>query len=410
MSMLIEPPATSEVPVAASPSDLDELRRRLKGKRVAIAHDYLTQRGGAERVVLAMSRAFPEATIYTTLYNADTTFPEFRDRDVVVSPLNRVAAFRNDHRRALPALAVASSRLRIEADVVIASSSGWAHGFSTEGKVVVYCHTPARWLYLTEQYLGQGRGARLMNAAIAPLVPSLRRWDKRAAERAHTYIANSSVVRERIGDVYGFDAHLLFPPHSVDTTGELEAIDELAEFSSQGHFLIVSRLLPYKNVHRAIEAFRDVPAKRLLIVGDGPMRDELARNLPANVRLVSGISDAQLRWAYANSIALIAPSHEDFGLTVLEAAAWGRPTLALRAGGYLDTVVPGVTGAFFERPDAPEIRDAVASFDASAWSADAIREHAAAFSEERFAARLVAFASRALVDAADGVEVRAHAA
>ena len=125
---------------------------------VAIAHDYLTQRGGAERVVLALHRAFPDATIHTTLYDPDGTYPEFRDARIVTSPINRIGPLRREHRAALPLLPYAVSRLRIDADVVVASSSGWAHGVPTTGRKIVYCHAPARWLYQADAYLGDEAG------------------------------------------------------------------------------------------------------------------------------------------------------------------------------------------------------------------------------------------------------------
>jgi glycosyltransferase involved in cell wall biosynthesis len=351
---------------------------------VAIAHDYLTQRGGAERVVLAMRRAFPEATIYTTLYDPEGTYPEFRDANIVTSPLNRIEMFRRDHRRALPVLAPASQAIRIPADIVVTSTSGWAHGFTTDGLVYAYCHSPARWLYLTEQYLGGSRLASPNGLALAALRPFLRVWDQRAAARAHRYVANSTVVQERIKAVYGRDADILHPPHSVDTDGAREPIPGLEDFIGDGgHFLTVSRLLPYKNVDQAIEAFRGLD-DRLLIIGAGPLADQLRATMPANVRLASHLSDAQMRWAYSSAKAVIAPSYEDFGITPLEGAAWGKPTIALRAGGYLDTIVEGATGIFIDAPTSAAIRGAVVAFSPSEWDSDAIRDHAASFSEERF--------------------------
>ena len=151
--------------------------------RVAIAHDYLTQRGGAERVVLALHRAFPEATIHTTLYDPDGTYPEFRDARIETSPLNKVGRLRRSHRAALPFLAPASSRLRIDADVVVASSSGWAHGFAITGRRLVYCHAPARWLYQPVEYLGGPPYSSARGLALAAMRPFLLRWDRRAAAR-----------------------------------------------------------------------------------------------------------------------------------------------------------------------------------------------------------------------------------
>jgi glycosyltransferase involved in cell wall biosynthesis len=356
---------------------------------VAIAHDYLTQRGGAERVVLAMLKAFPKAKIYTTLYDPDGTFPEFRNADIVVSPLNRIGALRRHHRLAFPLLAPASSRMHIPADVVLASSSGWAHGFRTTGRTIVYCHTPARWLYLADQYLGDARRMSLQRAALTVLTPALLRWDQRAAARADRYLANATGVSDRIRRVYGRDADVVYPPQTLGAEAAREAIPTMERFVADGDcFLLVSRLLPYKHVSQVVEAFRGAAGRRLVVVGDGPLRASLEHDLPGNVRLVSGASDAQLRWLYSRAAALIAPSFEDLGLTVLEAAAWGKPALALRAGGYLDTVVDGVTGRFFTAPTATSIRKAVDGFSANDWDAEAIRSHAAMFSQEQFSAML----------------------
>jgi glycosyltransferase involved in cell wall biosynthesis len=355
---------------------------------VAIAHDYLTQRGGAERVVLAMHRAFPEATIYTTLYDPERTYPEFQDANIVVSPLNRFSLFRRDHRLALPLLPIAASTLKVPADVVLVSSTGWAHGFKMPGRVFVYCHSPARWLYLTEQYLGTSAWHSPAGWAVSLLKPFLRRWDQRAASRAHKYVANSTIVQQRVMDVYGISASVFHPPHSVDTSGPREPVAGLEGFVRDGgHFLIVSRLLPYKNVDVAIEAFRGLE-ERLLIIGAGPQANRLRLSLSKNVRLVSDLSDAQMRWAYESCAAVIAPSHEDFGITPLEAGAWGKPTIALHAGGYLDTIVEGVTGTFFENPLASEIRESVVRFNPDKWDAEGIRAHVARFSEEGFRSRL----------------------
>ncbi|MFF5322903.1 glycosyltransferase [Janibacter hoylei] len=359
--------------------------------RVAIAHDYLTQRGGAERVVLALLQAFPDATVHTTLYDPEGTFPEFRDVDIRVSPLNRVGPLRRHHRAALPFLPFASSALRIDADLVVASSSGWAHGFPTTGRTLVYCHAPARWLYQSERYLGGDPRRSPTGLALLALRAPLRRWDRRAAARADAYLANSHVVRERIGEAYGIDAEVLPPPFAVDTTGEQEAVPEAADWDA--FHLVVSRLLPYKNVDRIIEAFRGLPEK-LLVIGAGPLLEELRATAPDNVRIATDLTDAQMRWAYARATALVAASHEDFGLTPLEAGAFGRPTLALRAGGYLDTIAEGVNGAFFDEPTAAAIRAAVVADRGRTWDPAAIRAHVEAFSPKRFVERVRAAADR----------------
>jgi len=169
---------------------------------VAIAHDYLTQRGGAERVVLAMLRAFPEATVHTLLYDPDGTFPEFRDARVVTSPLDRIGPLRRNHRLGLPVLAPAASRMTVDADVTIVSTSGWAHGFDVRGRSVVYCHNPARWLYQGDEYLGE-RPRRLTSLALGALAAPLRRWDQAAMRRHDRYLVNSPMLPQFNRDADG---------------------------------------------------------------------------------------------------------------------------------------------------------------------------------------------------------------
>ncbi len=159
---------------------------------VALAHDYATQRGGAERVALWLAEAFPGSPMFTTLYDADGTFPEFADLDLRTSALDRFGPLRRHHRLALPFLAPAVSAQRVEADVLLASSTGWAHGYRGAGRTVVYCHAPARWLYQRDRYLGGRDGASALDrlrggvaaTALSALTPALRGWDRRAAERA----------------------------------------------------------------------------------------------------------------------------------------------------------------------------------------------------------------------------------
>lgn len=381
--------ARAKLGIQSSVETITRVWREVAGRerpRVAIAHDYLTQRGGAERVVLALARAFPDARVHTTLYDADGTFPEFQDVDVVASPLNRFALLRRNHRAALPFLPRTSDRLHIDADLVVASSSGWAHGFPTDGLKLVYYHAPARWLYQSERYLGSDPRRSPVGMILLALRHWLIRWDQRAAATGHAYLANSRVVRNRISESYGIDATVLAPPFTVDTDGQREPIEELRDVAV-GYHLVVSRLMPYKNVERVIEAFRDLP-ENLVVVGHGPLLKRLRAIAPDNVTIVSGLSDAQMRWVYSHAGALVAASHEDFGLTPLEAGAFGLPTLALHAGGYLDSIEPGVNGAFFEEPTAAAIRAAVVDNRERSWDPDAIRAHVETFSLERFIERM----------------------
>lgn len=367
------------------------------GHTVGLAHDYLTQRGGAERVVLAMSRAFPGAPVHTTLYDRPGTYPEFEHIDVRTSLIDRVGPLRASHRAALPLLPLAASSIRPGEDVVIASTSGWAHGFRAAGRVIAYCHAPARWLYQSENYLGGPLWRSAPGAALGVLRPALTRWDRSAAGRPERYLCNSRVVRERIRDAYDIDATVVPAPHGMDPDGSQDPVVSLGGWADDGYLLVVSRLLPYKNVDVVVDAVRGT-AHRLVIVGAGPGRESLLAAMPGNVRLLSGLTDAQMRWVYAHSSMLVAPSIEDYGLTPLEAAAFGRPSVTLRAGGYLDTVIEGVTGLHVESPDPALFREALLTAVERSWDNQAIRDHAETFSESGFAARLHAEVNDLLSD------------
>jgi glycosyltransferase involved in cell wall biosynthesis len=345
---------------------------------VAIAHDYLTQKGGAERVVLAMHRAFPEAPIYTSIFEPDGTFPDFRDADVRPLLLGRVGVLRRNHRLAFPFLAPAFSALTVDADVLLCSSSGWAHGVSTTGRKVVYCYTPARWLYQSSRYLG---GAHpLARVALTALRPVLARWDQRAARSAHLYLAQSRVVRDRIRQIYALEATMLPAPHSIPADPEQQAFDWIRP----GFYLSVSRLLPYKNLDSVILAFGALANSHLVIVGEGPEADRLRRLAGPNVTFLRSVTDAELAWLYANCVGIIAASYEDYGLVPLEAAAFGKPSAALRWGGFLDTVVEGHTGIFFDSPSPSAILPAIRQLAATRFDPNRLRSHAAHFSEAQF--------------------------
>jgi glycosyltransferase involved in cell wall biosynthesis len=353
---------------------------------VALVHDYLTQRGGAERVALSLCRAFPAVPLYASLYEPATTFPDFAGVEVRTLPLNRSAMLRRNHRLALPLLAPAFSRLHVAAEVVVCSSSGWAHGAQVEGRKIVYCHTPARWLYQSDLYM-RGHG-RAQQAVAAALRPPLLRWDRAAAASASRYLANSSAVADRIRRVYGLEAEVVAPPPAVTPDGPVEPVGGV----EPGFVLCVSRLLPYKNVDSVVRAFSRLSDERLVVAGGGPEEAFLRALATPNVTLLGGVTDAQLRWLYRESSALVAASHEDFGLTPLEAATFGKPSSVLRWGGFLDTVVEGETGIFFDSPTPDSVAESVRELRGAGWRADAIREHASRFSEARFVLRIRAIA------------------
>jgi glycosyltransferase involved in cell wall biosynthesis len=352
--------------------------------RVAIAHDYLTQRGGAERVVLAMAKAFPDAPIYTTLYEPDRTFPEYGGLDVRTSRLNRVGFLRKHHRAALPFLPRAVSSMTIDADLVLVSSSGWAHGVTSTGQKLVYCYSPARWLHQQHRYLGD-HPSRSTAVALKLMSPWLRRWDFRAAQTATSYVTISSVVQDRVHSVYGLPSTVLPAPRPDTDRCPSEPMPHVERWlDGRRYELCVSRLLPYKNVDQVVAAYRQEPRRTLVVVGSGPEKKALQAAAGPNVLFLEDITDGELAWLYRGCTALIAVSYEDFGLTPLEAASFGKPSIVLRWGGYVETMVENVTAVFVDVPETEHLRGAFAQVDAHPWDAGRIVEHATRYHEDVF--------------------------
>ena len=370
----IASPDVSPAPDSAPPSR----------PRVAIAHDYLTQRGGAERVVLSLTRAFPDAEVYTSFYAAEDTYPEFRDVDIRTAPINNVGPLRDHHRVALPFLPATFSRVKIDADVVVCSSSGWAHGIETSGRKLVFCHAPARWLYQRKSYTAQS--SRLTRIAMAGLYRPLKRWDQKKARTADLYLSNSSRTRTMVQNAYGFDTEVLHPPHSIGMGPQLP-IDGI----EPGFFVYVARLLPYKNVELALAAFAELPNERLVVVGRGPDEARLRALASSNVTFVPELNDDQLRWTYDNAEALVAFATEDFGLSPVEAAVFGTPAIVRGFGGYLDTVTDGVNGVHLDNMTASGVADAIGRLRSIDIDKSTVIEHADRFSEAVFNRRLQAY-------------------
>ncbi|HVV75217.1 MAG TPA: glycosyltransferase [Mycobacteriales bacterium] len=345
--------------------------------RVVIAHDYLTQRGGAERVVLALLRTFPGASVVTSVYHPEGTYPEFQDYDVRVSALQRVPAVVRNPRLAVGVLPrIWRETVIDDADIVIASTTGFAHGVSTKAPKLVYCHNPPRWLYQPDEYLmGHGLPTRI---ALRALRPYLLHRDRHFAASATRYLANSTVVAERIWHNYEINAEVVHPAAGLDPEGPTTPVPGI----EPGFLLTIARPRGYKNAVLVERAVESLPNERLVSVGAIPSEGRAYD--PRLVQLMN-LDDSQMRWLYANCDALVAASHEDFGLTPVEAASFGKPTVALAADGYFDTVRDGVTGLFFQTPTVEAIRETIERLRETAFSAEKILEHAELFTADRFA-------------------------
>ena len=350
----------------------------MPSRDLVIVHDYLTQRGGAERVVLAMLEAFPDARLVTSVYDPERTYPEFERFDITTLWPGRVPGLRRDPRRALPVLAQAFAAYEVEADAVLVSSSGFAHGVRTDAPKIVYCHNPPRWLYQEADYLTDQPG--YVRRGLRAVRGRLLEADQRAAASCATYLANSKNVRERIIRAYGRDAEIVHPPVLIDAAGECEPVAGI----EPGFLLNVGRPRGYKNALAVCQAVESLPDQRLVLVGGRPEHPYKGRWSDRIVGL-TGLSDAQMRWLYANCRALVAVSREDFGLTPLEANAFGRPVVALRAGGYCDSVEPGVSGTYSPTAEPADVREAILHALAVDWDPVMVRAHAACFGEGMFA-------------------------
>jgi glycosyltransferase involved in cell wall biosynthesis len=324
------------------------------------------------------------------LYDPSTSFPEFAERDVRVAPINKLAALRRNHRVGLPIFPLVAGSIFVDADVVLTSTSGWAHGFRTRGRKLAYCYSPAKWLYQTESYLGEG-ASLVKRLGLRLTAPYLKAWDQRAARSCDKYLANSSIIRDRIAQAYGIQAEVAFTPVAMSRSSNVEPVPQMENWPSVdgAFYLCVSRLLAYKNVDAVIRAFAG-SERRLVVVGRGPETARLRELKTSNVLMLSDLRDAQMAWLYKHCRALLAASYEDFGLTPIEAGVWGRPSVALRFGGFLDTIDEGITGIYFDEPEPHAIADALDRFENTTFDAAKIRSHVEQFNEEHFAEKLYA--------------------
>ncbi len=360
--------------------------------KVAIVHDYLNQYGGAERVLEALHDLYPSAPVYTSMYAAKTMPAIYKNWDIRTSFMQRLPRIAKLHQLYLPLYPTAFETFDLSGyDVVVSSSSAFAKGVITEATAlhVCYCHSPMRFAWNYSDYM---EGERMAGKArsILPLVLNyVKLWDEVSSRRVDAYIANSRVVARRIKKRYGRQATIINPP--VDT----RLYNPQPDGKHSDYYLIVSRMIPYKRLDIAIDAFTrlDLPLK---VVGQGRQEAELRSRAGPNVEFLGALPDAQVKKLYANCLALIFPGQEDFGITPLEAQASGRPVIAYGAGGALETVVPHQTGEFFSPHTWEALADVVCHFKADDYDPAAIRSHAESFDREVFKRRMRSSWSRSL--------------
>ena len=299
--------------------------------KVALVHDYLNQMGGAERVVLALHEIFPDAPIYTSIYDPQRVDPVFQKMDIRTSFMQKLPLVTKHHQPYLPFYPFAMESLDLRGyDLVLSSSSAFAKGVITRPETmhICYCHTPMRWCWNYDEYVEREHLGKIARLALPFFITKLRSWDQTSSMRVDHFIANSPVVAERIQKYYRRDAVVIPPP----VVAQRFTFDP--ETQVEDYFLIVSRLVPYKRIDLAIEACNKLQLP-LVIIGSGRDLERLKKLAGPTVRFMGRLSDEDVLYYYAHCRALLFPGEEDFGITPLEAQASGRPVIAYGAGGAL---------------------------------------------------------------------------
>ncbi len=379
-------PALEPLEYKSGQTGLEDWRSRV---RVALVHDWLNQMGGAENVLEEFVALFPGAPIYTSMYGPEKMPDSYRSWPIRTTFMQRLPRVTDNHQAYLPLYPAAFQTTDLSAfDLILSNKSGFCHGVrarrgNRKALHICYCLTPTRFLWLYEQYRQRERIGSLLDLGLKPLLAMLRRWDYAAAQRVDHFIAISSTVQERIRKIYGRESVVVHPPvNTLRFTPDPSA-------PVGDYYLIVSRLIPYKRIDLAVKAFQELPNERLIVVGSGRARQSLEALSGPNVTFLGWQpGDRQLE-LMRGCKAFLFPGLEDFGIAPVEAMSAGRPVIAFRGGGALDTVMPGKTGEYFDEQMPDSLLQAIQQFDFRAYDPVDCRAQAETFSQEEFRRRLL---------------------
>lgn len=371
--------------------------------KIAIAHDWLNQMGGAENVLEQVVDLYPGAPVYTTIYGPDLMPDTYRRWPIKSTWLNRAPGVHRHHQPYLPLYPPAVSSMDFSGyDVILSNKSGFIHGLRHTARQlhICYCLAPTRYVWDYEGYARREGFGRWLGVAISPAIKKLQAWDFQAAQPTPNgqmsasatkrvqgvdhFIAISKDIQARIKKYYGRDSIIIYPP--VDT-GRFRP----AEGGPQGdYYLIVSRLIPYKRIDLAVQAFSRLK-RRLIVVGDGRDRMQLEQLAGPTVEFKGRLPWDDVVELMANCRAFLFPGFEDFGIAPVEAQAAGRPVIAFAKGGALDTVIEAETGLFFREQTVESLIEAIERFETMSFEPSAARLNAEKFSNERFKQKLSQF-------------------
>jgi len=340
--------------------------------KIALVHDWLHTLGGAERVLIELHKLFPGAPIYTLFARQSFIQKYLPNAKIIFSSLQKMPWINRLYRFYGPFMPMSIEGFDFSAyDIVISSSVLFSKGLILKPKTrhLCYCYSPARMLW--DRSFHYEHGGKLFRHF-------LRLWDQEASNRVDTFIAISKHVQKRIKKYYGRDSLVVYPPVCLPLNSGNDSLLE-------PYYLVVARLYPHKNLEMVIDAFNKLSHK-LIIIGDGPLKHRFYQIAGRNITLLGGHNDEQLAYYYKHCQALILPNEEDFGLTAVEAMQAGRPVLALRSGGALETVIEGVTGEFFDDPISEALADGLKRLEHNYQKYDSriIQQQALKFSQDNF--------------------------
>lgn len=352
--------------------------------KVVIVHDYFNQRGGAERVVAVLHEMYPEAPIYTLFVDRAKLWPSMRDATIIPSILQRFPFIIKHFKLFFWLYPFAIRTLSLPpCDVVITSSSAYAKGvrMPRRGSRPVhacYCHTPMRFAWDYDRYIAHETNSRFLARMARVLVPLLKWWDVHTSRRVDAFISNSTAVKHRVQKRYHRGAVVIHPPVDTNRPACAPVVPDLTDY-----YLVVSRLVSYKGLDLAVRACTS-SSRNLVVIGTGPDLARLQSMAGPTVQFVGWQTDAAVGQYMNGCRALLFPGEEDFGIAPIEANATGKPVVAYRAGGALDTIQNKLNGILFDDPTVDSLLFALAELEKTAWDAVQIRRHAAKFSRPRF--------------------------
>ncbi len=362
-------------------------KNKIQSLRVAIVADWLTSFGGAEKVIESFVHLFPEAPLYTTVFDSEAMKSLGNHPDVRTSFLQKFPkCIRKKHRSLLPLLPKAIESLNLnDFDLVISSSSFVAKGVITNPETlhICYCHTPARFLWGEwQEFLKNYPLPAFIKYFLPPVLSRLRIWDKYSAERPDLYIANSDFIQQRIKKYWQKDSLVLPPPVDIDHFSLKQKKDD--------YFLFVGRLVAQKSIDFLVETFKELPKEKIKIIGTGPMKEELKKLAEGhkNIDFLGYVDDEKLPEYFAQAKAVIFPHVEDAGIVPLESLASGTPVIALKKGGVLTTLNEEVA-VFFDKQKKSDLKKAINDFDSQKFIYKKLRSHAEKFSKEKFEEELL---------------------